>query len=105
MDNKQVAIDAALYERLVCLGIIDSTNTRNGNVGQSNYAKHLIQPWTIWMDWNLNPWDADIVKRIFRSKGDSPEELKANRILDYNKIMHICRERLRQLDAAVPTLN
>lgn len=44
MDNKQVAIDAALYERLVCLGIIDPTNTRNGNVGQSNYAKHLIQP-------------------------------------------------------------
>ena len=105
MDNKQIAIDIALYKRLIGLGIIDPTNTRNGNVGQSNYAQHLIQPWAIWMDWNLNPWDADIIKRVLRSKGDSPEELKANRILDYNKIMHICRERLRQLDTAAPIPN
>lgn len=101
MDNEQVAISSILYDRLVRLGIIDDTNTRDGNVGQSNYSKHLIQPWSIWADWDLNPWDADIVKRVLRSKGDNPEELRANRILDYNKIIHICKERLRQLDVTV----
>lgn len=98
MDEKRtVAIDAALYDRLVQLGIIDESDARVSNVGESNYSKHLIQPWSIWIDWSLNPWDADIVKRILRSKGGTPEAIVANRILDYNKIIHICNERLRQL--------
>lgn len=96
-ERKTVAIDATLYDRLVQLGIIDESATRAGNVGESNYSKHLIQPWSIWADWELNPWDADIVKRILRSKGDTPETVMANRVLDYNKIIHICNERLRQL--------
>ena len=73
------------------LGILD-TSVRSYNRGASDYSRHIIQPWTIWQDYNLNPWDADIVKRILRTKqGDS-------RRLDYEKIIHICEERIRQID-------
>lgn len=66
--------------------------TRDHNVGESDYAKHTIQPWDIWLEYQLNPWDADIIKRVLRNKkGDS-------RSLDYQKIIHVCQERLRQLD-------
>ena len=62
------------------------------NVGGSNYSEHDIQPWDIWREYKLNPWDADIIKRVLRTKkGDS-------RRLDYEKIMHICEERIAQLD-------
>jgi len=66
-------------------------NIREKNVGKSNYAQHKIQPWDIWLDWDLNPWDADIVKRTLRTKeGES-------RVMDYQKIIHICEERIRQI--------
>ena len=68
-----------------------SENTRHYNVGTSDYSNHKIQPWDIWLEYNLNPWDADIIKRVLRNKqGDS-------RILDYEKIIHVCKERIRQL--------
>ena len=73
------------------LGIVPD-ETRSYNVGKSDYSKHIIQPWSIWLDYNLNPWDADIVKRVLRKKeGES-------KILDYEKIIHICKERIRQLN-------
>jgi len=66
-------------------------DVRNHNVGTSDYSKHKIQPWDIWEEYNLNPWDADIIKRILRNKeGDSRE-------LDYEKIIHVCQERIRQI--------
>ena len=66
-------------------------NVREYNVGASDYAKHKIQPWDIWLEYELNPWDADIIKRVLRKKnGDS-------RVLDYEKIIHICKERIRQI--------
>ena len=43
----------------------------------------------------LNPWDADIVKRVLRSK--EGEE----RTLDYEKIIHICKYRIAQLSKEV----
>lgn len=64
--------------------------TRDYNVGKSDYSKRRIQPWDIWLEYNLNPWDADIIKRILRDKGE--------RRLDYEKIKHICDERIRQID-------
>lgn len=91
-------IDNELYNTLVHLGIIDPTGTRDKNVGASNYAQHIIQPWAIWIDYNLNPWDADIVKRILRTKKESGMSNKDSRLLDYNKIIHICKERIRQLE-------
>jgi hypothetical protein len=64
---------------------------RSHNVGDSDYAKHSIQPWDIWLDYRLNPWDADIVKRVLRKKESQ------SRKMDYKKIIHICQERIRQL--------
>lgn len=62
------------------------------NLGASNYFNYKIQPWHIWLEYKLDPWDADIIKRVLRSKkGDS-------RKLDYQKIMHICEEKIRQID-------
>ena len=84
-------LDLETYNALRRLGILD-TSVRSYNRGASDYSQHIIQPWTIWQDYNLNPWDADIVKRILRTKqGDS-------RRLDYEKIIHICEERIRQID-------
>lgn len=84
-------LDEDTYQALRRLGILD-TSVRSYNRGASDYSRHIIQPWTIWQDYNLNPWDADIVKRILRTKqGDS-------RRLDYEKIIHICEERIRQID-------
>lgn len=68
-----------------------SENVQSYNVGKSDYAKHAIQPWDIWKEYNLNPWDADIVKRVLRSK--EGEE----RTLDYEKIIHICKYRISEL--------
>jgi len=66
--------------------------TRSYNIGKSDYSKHTIQPWDIWLEYSLNPWDADIIKRVLREKkGDS-------RKLDYHKIIHVCQERIRQLE-------
>ena len=39
-------------------------------------------------------WDADIIKRVLRAK---PGE----RRLDYEKIKHVCDERIRQIDAGL----
>ena len=68
-----------------------SENVRSYNVGKSDYAKHKIQPWDIWKEYNLNPWDADIVKRVLRTKEGE------DRKLDYEKIIHICKYRIAEL--------
>jgi hypothetical protein len=68
-----------------------SDDIRSHNIGASDYSKYKIQPWDIWLEYNLNPWDADIVKRVLRNK---PGE----RRLDYEKIIHVCQERIRQID-------
>jgi hypothetical protein len=85
-------ISSELYNQLEYLGILDDS-TRTTNVGESDYSKQLIQPWTIWLAYpNLTSWDHDIIKRILRTKSTD------SRKLDYEKIIHICQERIRQLD-------
>ncbi len=61
------------------------------NIGESNYSNYKIQVWDIWKEYNLNPWDADIIKRVLRTKEGN------SRQMDYEKIIHICEERIRQL--------
>lgn len=71
------------------------------NVGSSNYSKHKIQPWEIWEEYKLNPWDADIIKRVLRTKvepGMTPQEA---RIMDYEKIIHICKKRIDQINKGI----
>ncbi len=90
-------MDDALLDRLNYLGLLPCEE-RNHNVGNSDYSsgKHLIQPWSVILDYNLNYWDGDIVKRVLRKKeGDS-------RKMDYEKIIHICQERIRQLSFENP---
>lgn len=72
-----------------------SENVQSYNVGKSDYAKHAIQPWDIWKEYNLNPWDADIVKRVLRNKEGEA------RTLDYEKIIHICKYRIAELSKEV----
>ena len=71
---------------------------RSYNVGNSNYSKHKIQPWDIWREYNFNPWVADIVKRILRTKEEPGKSKEDARIMDYEKIIHICKERIRQIN-------
>lgn len=89
-------VDDTLAKRLIYLGIIPDSS-REYNIGTSDYSKHVIQPWSIWLDYNLDPWDADIVKRVLRTKIEPGSSLCESRILDYKKIIHICEEKLRQL--------
>lgn len=91
-------IEEDLYNRLEKLGLIPN-EVRKDNVGKSDYSKHTIQPWSIWLDYNLNAWDADIVKRVLRTKEEPGMPYKESRIMDYNKIIHICKERIRQLES------
>lgn len=84
-------ISNKLYNKLHYLGIIDN-NTRTYNEGKSDYSQHLIQPWSIWLEYNLDPWDSDIIKRVLRTKEGE------RRDLDYKKIIHICKEKIRQLN-------
>lgn len=92
-------ISDKLYAKLLYLGIIneDDNNIRNYNIGTSDYAEHIVQPWTIWLDWNLNPWDSDIIKRVLRTKEGT------TRKQDYEKIIHICEERIRQIETEIVT--
>ena len=68
-----------------------NVSTREHNVGDSDYSQRSIQPWDIWLEYGLNPWDADIIKRVLRNK-------PGQRRLDYEKIKHVCDERIRQID-------
>ena len=92
-DNANTIPDE-LYDRLQKLGIIPN-EVRDMNVGASDYSKHLIQPWAIWQEYQLNPWDADIIKRVLRHKATD------TRKMDYEKIIHICQERIRQLETDI----
>lgn len=94
--NPQVTIDFELYKELRKLGIIhdckEEVDIRSFNIGNSNYSKHTIQPWSIWLDYpELTSWDHDIIKRVLRTKKGE------TRTMDYNKIIHDCNERIRQL--------
>lgn len=71
------------------------------NVGSSDYSKRKIQPWDIWEEYKLNAWDADIVKRVLRTKeepGMTPQEA---RIMDYDKIIHVCKKRIDQIERGI----
>jgi hypothetical protein len=77
----------------------EEKDVRSFNVGSSDYSKHKIQPWDIWIEYKLNPWDADIVKRVLRTKeGTERKE-------EYEKIIHICRERIRQIETLCNSTN
>ena len=59
------------------------------NVGKSNYAKHKIQPWDVWLDYNLDPFRADLIKRTLRTKEEEGMTLRETKIQDLEKMKHI----------------
>jgi hypothetical protein len=65
---------------------------RSYNIGESDYATRNIQPWDIWYEYDLNGFDADIIKRVLRNKTSD------SRKMDYEKIIHICKERIFQIE-------
>lgn len=90
-------IPEQLVGKLERLGIIDRSGVRDYNIGKSDYAKHIIQPWAIWIEYELDPWEADIVKRILREKNEPGFSSIESRIMDFQKIIHIATEKIRQL--------
>ena len=101
--NKLYNLNKYTIKKLIELGVLktDVNSCRNTHIGKSDYSHKIIQPWTIWMEYKLNAWDADIVKRILRTKeeaGMTPEEARK---MDYEKIIHDAKERIRQLDIEI----
>ena len=69
MKQKYMSVDEILHN--------STDKTREYNIGKSNYSKYKIQPWDIWIEYKLNPFDADIVKRVLRHKKTTPELWRA----------------------------
>jgi len=78
--------------------MVDKKEVHSYNIGNSNYSDYKIQVWDIWLEYGLNPWDADIIKRVLRTKKEPGVSPKEARKQDYIKIKHVCDERIRQLD-------
>ena len=79
---------------------MEAGSIRNYNVGNSNYAKMPAgyQPWDLWKVYHLNPWDADILKRLLRTKAELGMTPQEARKMDYEKIIHVCQERINQIN-------
>lgn len=79
---------------------MEAGSIRNHNVGNSNYAKMPAgyQPWDLWKVYHLNPWDADILKRLLRTKAEPGMTPQEARKMDYEKIIHVCLERINQIN-------
>lgn len=59
---------------------------RQTQIGGDHYRKFRIQPWDIRKEYNLNPWEADVLSYLLRRKPGVPriEDLKkARHCLDY----------------------
>ena len=92
-DRKTAGFGSDLYkDKEPKEAVEDKEDIRSYNVGASNYSEHAIQPWDIYLEYDLNPWDADIVKRVLRTKKTD------TRKMDYEKIIHTCKERIRQIE-------
>jgi hypothetical protein len=59
-------------------------NALQDQIGGDHYNKHSIQPWQIWEEYRLDPWEANALKYLLRRKHDRLEDLKKCRhYLDY----------------------
>lgn len=57
---------------------------RLGQVGGTHYAKHKIQPWDVWDEYDLDRYTANAVKYLLRG-GDKPGN---TRLQDLKKARH-----------------
>lgn len=90
----------SIYDIDTLISRIDAKSVRKHNVGNSNYSSMPkgYQPWDLWKIFHMNPWDADILKRLLRTKIEPGLTSQESRKLDYEKIIHICQERINQID-------
>ena len=65
-------------------GMEDAGDTLARQVGGTHYKKG-VQPWTIALDWGLDPWSHNVVKYILRFpyKGGIEDLKKIKHYLDY----------------------
>ena len=79
---------------------IETKDIRNYNIGTSDYSSMPkgYQPWDLWKIFHMNPFDADILKRLLRTKAESGMTMAESRKLDYQKIIHVCQERINQIN-------
>ena len=92
--------EGIIKEKCGVFSQIETKDTRNYNIGNSNYSSMPkgYQPWDLWKVYHMNPWDADIQKRLLRTKAEPGMTMKESRKLDYQKIIHVCQERINQID-------
>lgn len=57
---------------------------RHQQVGGDHYRVHKIQPWQIWEEYGLDPWQANALKYLLRA--GHKEGVKASE--DYRKAIH-----------------
>lgn len=96
-------INDNLGKELMRLGIIPDpnnpfSNVRDTHVGNSNYSYNIIQPWAIWLAYpQLDGFSQDVIKRVLRVKEEPNITMTESRLLDWQKIEHIAKEKQRQL--------
>lgn len=101
--SAQVAMyNTELPDAVPAVAVESTADHRSHNVGESDYASHPIQPWDCWINWGMNPWDADMLKRLIREKLIVGYTAKESRIQDYKKIQHLCDERITQIEKGDP---
>ena len=101
---KEIDITKEHKQYLEYIGLSSSNDVRTKNAGKSDYSKQVIQPWTIWHAYpNITTIDKDIIKRVLRTKEEGNLSPINSRILDYEKIIHDCKERIRQLKVLLET--
>jgi len=71
------------------------TNPKDSNIGESDYSTRKIQPWDVWESFNPTPWEADIIKRLMRTKSAEDDAL------DLQKIRHVCEYKMMELDTQI----
>lgn len=63
---------------------MSESHVQNHQVGGDHYLKHAIQPWDIWREYDLDPWEAGALKYLLRRKENRLQDLKKCRhYLDY----------------------
>ena len=92
-----VVVESSQAPLKVAEPINSNEDIRSYNVGDSDYASRRIQPWDIWEEYKLNPWEADIIKRVLRKKKTHGKTERESRVEDLEKIIHVAKELIRQL--------
>lgn len=109
---KKVVLLGAAYDAyndsLICKPITDVSqlgtspnkpSQKDRHVGSSDYSKNKIQPYHIWAEYELDPFRADLVKRILRTKSEEGKTLRECKLQDLNKMIHIIQTMIEDYES------